>query len=167
MSGRIELLQQSLSRGFDRKARHGPNLRGSLRGVGPQEAAWRPHPARHNIWEITVHAAYWKYAVWRRITGRKRGSFTLGGSNWFVRPGQTTTKAWKEDLSLLEQWHRRQFEVVTGLTEKDLDRKRGESSVLDMAEGIAFHDVYHAGQIQLLKRMYGEQRGGKPSARPG
>ena len=58
-----------LDQAYDRPSWHGTNLRGSLRRVTPEQAAWRPGPARHNIWEIAVHAAYWKYAAWRRLTG--------------------------------------------------------------------------------------------------
>ena len=58
---------------YDRRSWHGPNLRGSLRGLSAAEAAWRPSPGRHSAWEIAVHAAYWKYAAWRRLTGEKRG----------------------------------------------------------------------------------------------
>jgi len=54
---------------FDKTSWHGPNLRGSIRGVDAGLAAWRPAPGRHNIWELTLHAAYWKYAVRRRLTG--------------------------------------------------------------------------------------------------
>jgi hypothetical protein len=82
----IELLLGLLDEAFERKAWHGPNLRGSLRGLDAKAAAWRPGPGRHNIWETAVHAAYWKYAVRRRLTGEKRGSFARGGSNWFRCP---------------------------------------------------------------------------------
>ena len=56
---------------FDRKTWHGPNLWQSLKGVTAKQAAWRPAPNRHNIWEETLHAAYWKYAVRRRLQGGK------------------------------------------------------------------------------------------------
>ena len=56
-----------------------------------RESAWRPHPARHSIQEIVVHAAYWKYAVRRRLKGEKRGSFPLKGSDWFRRDRLTTS----------------------------------------------------------------------------
>src|SRR5262245_26323148 len=77
----VQQLVTILDQGFNRRSWHGPNLRGSIRGVSASLAAWRPAPARHNIWEITVHAAYWKYAVWRRLTGGRRGTFPLKGSN--------------------------------------------------------------------------------------
>ena len=140
---------------FDRRSWHGPNLRGSLRGVTPAQAAWRPAPGRHNIWELTVHAAYWKYVAVRRLTGAKRGSFDLKGSNWFERTGQPTAAAWRADLALLEESHHAFREVVAGLTPRDLSRTLpgAEFNNFGLVSGVAAHDFYHAGQIQLLKRM--------------
>ena len=71
----ITLLEEA----FHRRAWHGTNLLGSVRGVTPDEAAARPAPGRHNIWELIVHTAYWKYAVTRRLTGLPRGSFPYSG----------------------------------------------------------------------------------------
>src|SRR5262245_21528035 len=70
----VQFLVRLIDQAFDRRAWHGTNLMGSLRGVALDEATFRPNPHRHNIWELAVHAAYWKYAVRRRLTGEKRGS---------------------------------------------------------------------------------------------
>src|SRR5688572_21914148 len=51
-------LLASIDEAYEKKAWHGPNLRGTLRGVTADEASWRPGEGRHNIWELTVHAAY-------------------------------------------------------------------------------------------------------------
>jgi hypothetical protein len=140
---------------YDRVSWHGTNLRGSIRGVTPKQAAWRPAPHRHNIWELVVHAAYWKYVAWRRLTGTKRGSFPLQGSNWMVRPQHMTAKAWKDDIELLADTHRRLREAAGSLRPADLARKPKGSKVSNLAlvTGIAAHDLYHAGQIQLLKKL--------------
>jgi len=137
-----------LDQGYERKAWHGPNLRQSLRGVTPKVAAWRPGPGRHNIWEIAVHAAYWKYAVRRRLCGEKRGSFALKGSNWFLRPMKLSEKAWRNDLALLEDEHGK-------LRQATIDYLAGKTAPVParMIFGVAFHDVYHAGQIRLLRRL--------------
>jgi hypothetical protein len=82
-----EFLLDLLDESFDKKSWHGPNLRSAIRGVAATEAAWRPAGDRHNVWELTLHAAYWKYVVRRRILREKRGSFVLPGSNFFERPG--------------------------------------------------------------------------------
>ncbi len=77
-----------LDEAYEKPTWHGPNLKQSIRRVTAKQAAWRPGPQRHNIWEETLHAAYWKYEVRRRIEGGKRGSFSLKGSNFFALMNQ-------------------------------------------------------------------------------
>lgn len=151
----IEQLLGLLDEAYHRAAWHGPNLRGSLRGVTAREAVMPPRPGRHNIWELAVHAAYWKYAVKRRLVGEKRGSFALPGSNWFRRPVDRSEKAWREDLALLDREHQSLREAVASFPAADLDQKvHGSKSVARrLIAGIALHDVYHAGQIQLIKKL--------------
>ena len=155
-SSKIALLLRLLDESYEKKAWQGPNLRGSLRGVTAPQAAWRPSPGRHNIWELVLHAAYWKYAVWRMLVGEKRGAFSEKGSNWFTRPAAATERAWRGDLALLDEHHRRLRNAVEALTDSDLSRKtRGSKYATDnLVYGIASHDVYHTGQIQLLKRLW-------------
>lgn len=153
----IPLLLALLDEAYDRKLWHGTNLRGSLRGVTPDQAAWRPRAGRHNIWELAVHAAYWKYSVTRRLTGDARGSFALKGSNWFGRPepGASTQDAWRQDLALLADNHRALRAAVARLTPTDLETvpNGSRTTVRALVTGVAAHDLYHAGQIQLLKRL--------------
>jgi uncharacterized damage-inducible protein DinB len=140
---------------YDRLSWHGTNLRGSIRGVSPRQAAWRPGRGRHNIWELVVHAAYWKYVAWRRLTSATRGSFALVGSNWFTRPQQSTLNAWRADVALLEQTHRTLRQAIADLDPAGLDRQpvKGKTTRRALITGVAAHDLYHAGQIQLLKRL--------------
>jgi hypothetical protein len=151
----IEHLLALLDEAYKRAAWHGPNLRGSIRGLTAKEATWRPKAGRHNVWEIVVHAAYWKYTVRRRLLGEKRGSFSLAGNNWFVRPVDRGDKAWRADISMLEGEHQRLFAAVSALPPEALDRPaRGSKTVVRrLINGIALHDVYHAGQIQLIKKL--------------
>jgi hypothetical protein len=141
-----ELLLDGIDEGYLRKAWHGPTLRGALRGVSVEQALWRPAKDRHNIWELTLHCAYWKYAVRRRLTRDRRGSFARSGSNWFALP-PPTPQAWRADLQLLADEHRALRRTV-----EELPTARVERAVR-LIRGIAYHDVYHAGQIQLLKRL--------------
>jgi uncharacterized damage-inducible protein DinB len=152
---RMSVLLGLLDEAFDARAWHGTNLRGSVRRVDAERAAWRPGPKRHNIWEIAVHTAYWKYAVRRRITGEKRGSFPLEGSDWFERPTETTAGAWRSDVGLLVDEHVKLRAVVAALDDRTLTRKSPGSrySTEALVRGAAAHDLYHAGQIQLLKRL--------------
>jgi hypothetical protein len=147
----LDLIDQA----FDKKSWHGPNLRGCIRRVEIEEAAFRPAPGRHNIWEIVVHAAYWKYIVRRRLLGEKRGSFALKGSNWFTRPSNDSPNAWHDDVALLDETHRQMRAAIAAMNPADLPRTPGTSkfSNVGLIAGIAAHDVYHAGQIQILKRL--------------
>ena len=146
----LKLVLALLDEGYKRKTWHGPNLKQSLKGVSVVEAAWRPAPGRHNIWEVALHAAYWKYTVRRRLEGRSRGSFALKGSNFFPRPekGNATEAAWASDRRLLEREHR----ALCACAAKVLRTPRGDK-FLRQLYGVAFHDVYHAGQIRLLRRL--------------
>jgi hypothetical protein len=145
-----ELVLALLDEGYSRKTWHGPNLRQSLKGVTANQAAWRPAPGRHNIWELALHSAYWKYAVRRRMEGGKRGSFVLKGSNFFTRPekGKATEAAWRADLALLEREHK----ALETAMRRVLKNPRAKK-LLPSLYGVAFHDIYHAGQIRLLRRL--------------
>ena len=103
MTGSRTTLLHILDEAYSRRSWHGTNLKGSLRRVTPEQAVARVQPGRHNICEIVVHAAYWKYVVRRRITGARRGSFPLKGSDWFPRSEPLSNEAWSEDLLLLDQ----------------------------------------------------------------
>ena len=149
-----EALIQALDEAYDRKSWHGTNLRGSLRRISPEEAVARLKRGSHNIWEIAVHAAYWKYVVRRRIVGLRRGSFPLKGTDWFPRPQTVSKAAWEEDLRLLDGEHLKLREAIESLSEKDLDRESGELTLAALIRGVTAHDLYHAGQIQLLKRIF-------------
>jgi len=155
MSAEVRRLLAIIDAAYDRRSWHGTNLRGSVRGLTARRAAWRPSPKRHNIWELVVHAAYWKYAGLRRLTGAPRGSFPLKGSNWFARGRALDAPAWREDVALLDRMHRDLRAAVAALSTADLDRRPAGSTVSTFAllSGLAAHDLYHAGQIQLLKRL--------------
>lgn len=150
---------------FDHRSWHGTNLRGSIRGLSADEVAWRPRPTRHNIWEHVLHAAYWKYTVRRRLLGEKRGSFPLKGSDWFTRPlaGTADESQWKSDVAMLAATHASLRSAIEQLTPARLMKPAGggTTTVLSLITGMAAHDVYHAGQIQLLKRLRGESAGAR------
>jgi uncharacterized damage-inducible protein DinB len=148
------LLLFLLDQAYEKKAWHGPNLRGSLRRVSAREASRRAPGSRHTIAEIAVHAAYWKYAVRRRLRGEKRGTFALEGSNWFTHPDRLTDADWSSYLKLLSIEHQQLTSAVAGMPPARLQQTPlgGKISFLALITGIAAHDIYHAGQVQVLKR---------------
>jgi hypothetical protein len=160
MPGEIKTLLAALEEAYKGPAWHGPSLRAALKGINGREAAKRLGPGRHNIWELTIHATYWKFAVRRQLLGGTRGLYNEEGRNWFVRPAGNLTeaeleKSWQRDTAALKREHRGLIETVTKFRESNLDRHYPNSKYTprQMIAGVAFHDIYHAGQIQLLRRL--------------
>ena len=116
---------------------------------------WRPGRRRHNIWEIVLHTAYWKYIVRRRLTRDPGLVFPRAGSNWPALPAKPDAAAWRRDVALLKEQHRLLRAVIVRFPVARLNT-RGWRSTWTNAQhvyGIASHDLYHTGQIQLLKAL--------------
>lgn len=147
MSDVLEILLAAMGEAYEKNGWHGTTLRGAIRKVTAEEAFWRPAPERHNIWELTVHAAYWKYAGRRRLVGGlRRGAFPLKGSNWIA---SSPTSSWEEAVALLEEQHQLWRSAVASLPPAALkDRKK-----VRLVYGLTAHDLYHAGQIQLVRKL--------------
>jgi len=140
------------------KAWHGPTLRGSLRGLKAQEAGGTLAKSGHSIADIALHCAYWKYSVRRRLQNSKRGAFAWNGSNWFKLPRPLTEVLWSKILHTLDEEHEALRLAVESFPESQLGRIRlgSKYSYYQLIQGIAAHDVFHAGQVRLLK---GKKRG--------
>ena len=155
----VGVLIDLLDEAFDRPAWHGPNLRGALRGLTAEEAARRPEPGRHCIWELALHCAYWKYAACRRLTGEgARGSFPRRPSNFPRMPARPDAAAWKADLLLLDEMHSLLRGTVASFPARRLGERMGRSTAVRLIYGIAAHDLYHAGQVRLLIKLVGAKR---------
>jgi hypothetical protein len=156
MAPEIRLLVGTLDGAFTGRGWHGTTLSGSLRGVTPARAARRPARGRHCIWEIVLHAAYWKYAVRCRLTGsRPAGGFPRAPSNWPAVPRPATDAAWRADVRLLKTMHAELRDAVATLSPRRLAERTpsGAWRVAETVYGVAAHDAYHTGQIQLIKRL--------------
>lgn len=141
---------------FRGKAWQGPTLLGSLRGVSAAEASVMPRGLAHGIWHVALHAAYWKYAICVRLRKAEPNTFPRSPSNWPAIPHPPDTRTWKADLRLLAEWHDRVLAALFKLDPRHLDRvpPGGKSATYrQLAMGIAAHDAYHTGQVQLLKRL--------------
>ncbi len=129
---------------------------GCLRGVSARQAAWKPAPQRHSIWDLVLHLAYWKYAVRRNLEDLPRGGFPRSPSNWPRPPERQDEAAWREDRALFRSEHERFISAVRALDPSRLDEpaRGGAYTYIELLHGIVMHDTYHVGQIQLLKRLH-------------
>jgi uncharacterized damage-inducible protein DinB len=154
-----EVLLHALDHAYDATSWHGPNLRGAVRGLSHVEAAKRPAKGRHNVWELAVHCAYWKYTVRRRLLGEKRGSFPLEGSNWFRREAKDGAARWKADIALLDEMHASLRQAVEQFPASHWKQriKGSRWTYRDTVAGVAAHDLYHAGQMRLVKVLRGRR----------
>lgn len=153
-SDRLAMLLALLDEAFERKSWHGTNLKGSIRGMSAADAARRAAASRHRVADIVVHCAYWKYSVRRRLLDQPRGGFPLVGSDWFELAEPLDEKTWKQYVRMLTDEHRQLREAVAAFDGRRLSAVPAGSKVTYemLIRGAAMHDVYHAGQIQLIKR---------------
>jgi uncharacterized damage-inducible protein DinB len=137
---------------------HGSPLRQILEGIDHRQAAHRPLPGAHTIWELVLHMISWKNEVRRRIEGAPAGEPLEG--DW-PKPPTATADAWRDTLAALEASHRSLVSSVSSLPEDKLfqptndPRERETGLGVDhyvLLHGMVQHDVYHAGQIALLKK---------------
>ena len=154
---RADLLR-TLDEAFHGPAWHGPSLRSALRGVPVAEALWTPAPGRNSIWELALHAAYTKHRVLRRLDAAQAARFprTVRRGWWPRLPEPADAASWRADLALLDESHRRVCDAIAQLPAARLVvRRPGKRWTLGQeALGLAMHDVYHAGQVRLLRRLY-------------
>jgi len=136
-------LSRVLDEGYGPGAWHGPDLKAALADVGPDLAFWRPAPERHNIAEITLHHAFYVRSVRGQLSGTTPEPFVLEGEDWFDAAGLS----WPEIQKVVEEQQSRLAEVVAD-TEPNAER-------FNLVLGITCHAIYHAGQVQLLKRLHG------------
>jgi hypothetical protein len=154
MDGRIALLVEALDQAFDRRAWHGTTLKGSLRGLAVEDALWRPSPGRHNVWELLLHAAYWKYIVRRRVAKASGPAFAREPSNWPAPPASPVARDLGRDVAYLTEEHSLLRAAVVAFPGARLGATAGKGlTFFDLIHGAAAHDLYHTGQIQLIKRL--------------
>lgn len=135
----------------------GPTTIGALRGVSAELAAWTPAPGRKSIWQLALHIAYWKYAVRRRLEGGSDARFPRAPANWPRVPKSAVADAWARDVALLKQEHERLVATIAAVPPNKYDARLPGGKRWTKGElilGIAQHDAYHTGQIQLLKRLW-------------
>jgi len=137
---------------FHGQAWHGPSVLELLSEVDAATAAAHPLPDVHSIWELVLHIAAWDEAVNLRIVANKPVS--RKGDKNFPPVRNESQAAWKKAIVHLKTTHAALIKTVAALPDSRLqDRVPGKNyNVYFMLHGVAQHELYHAGQIALLKK---------------
>jgi uncharacterized damage-inducible protein DinB len=147
-----ERLLDQLNRAFGGEAWHGPALRNLLDGVTEEQARKRPIANGHSILELVVHVGTWIDVVARRVGGSVVESSTV--QDW----SDVTKTSWSRAVEELERAESRLSDAVARLSTEDLEKPvpgGGRRSIYSEILGVLQHNVYHAGQISLLKKALG------------
>lgn len=152
----LDALLATLHPGRGQAWHGGPTPSGALRGVTAAQARWKPGRGRHSIWELVLHIAYWNYAV-RRHLEPVTTRFARTPANWPSLPDRADERAWAADRALLADEHTRLVRAVRKFPRARWNRVPPEGKRWrfgEMIVGVVAHDVYHTGQIQLIKRLW-------------
>lgn len=147
-AGRIA---DQLRRAFDGSAWHGPALLELLEDVDAVAATAKPLKGVHSIWELVLHVAAWDAAARRRLAGEKTQPT---GSDNFPLVRRTTAANWQRAVREVAQTHRELVKTVEALPDSRLwERVPGKRyDFYHMLHGVAQHELYHAGQIAILRK---------------
>ena len=141
-----------LNEGYGPGAWHGADLKAALADVAPERGYWRPDTGRHNIAEIALHHAYCARAVWAQISGQPAEPFVLQGEDWFDIANETTL-SWPTVLATVDAHQQRLAALVADIEAGSVTSPLTDVERFNLVLGITGHAIYHAGQIQLLKRL--------------
>ncbi len=154
----IERIIDQLEREHAGDPWHGSPLSAILDGITAGDAALKPLAGAHSIWELVLHMTAWKREVRRRLSG---AAAALPEDGDWPEVGDPTEERWAAARARLEQAHRQLLTDIRAMPESQLhdetndprDRPAGAGvSFYELLHGIVQHDVYHSGQIAILKK---------------
>lgn len=154
-----------LRRAHDGEPWHGPSRAALLADVEVPDALWQPGGGAHSIWETVLHMRSWTREVARRAFGGEPA--TPEDGDW-PAVGERSESAWRETLASLDAAHEDLLAVIRSLPAERFAEKVGATRDAPLGTGVshrgmllslAQHDIYHSGQIALLKRLARAARG--------
>jgi uncharacterized damage-inducible protein DinB len=152
MGTRSAQLAEVLVRNVTGPMWHGPALAELLAGVPYQQAASRPIPDGHTIWELVAHVTAWAGIARARVHGQRIGD-PSPEENW-PAPPEATEAEWTAAVAALQESHRALAVDVAALDDLSLDRQISglDYSLATLLHGVVEHGTYHGGQVALLKK---------------
>ena len=148
-------IADQLRRAFGGEAWHGDSVFEILDGVTAAQAAAHPIKNAHSIWELVLHIGAWDGAVLRRLGGV---AVELSDAENFPQVTDASETAWRTALARVRRVHEELVAAVATLPESRLyemvpGKEGAHYTFYYMLHGVAQHELYHAGQIALLKKM--------------
>jgi uncharacterized damage-inducible protein DinB len=148
----VDRIRDQFRRAFDGEAWHGPSVLQILDGITAQQAAAHPIPGAHSIWELTLHIAAWERACRRRLEGDPA---QLSDAEDWQSINDASEAAWESTKQDLIDNHRELLNAIANVDESrlnDIITKGSSNSIYVTLHGVVQHDLYHAGQIAMLKK---------------
>jgi uncharacterized damage-inducible protein DinB len=148
-------LADQIRRAFEGDAWHGDSVLELLAGVKAKTAAARPIKNAHSIWELVLHIAAWDDAAIRRAGGM---AVQLTGERNFPIVKDSSEDAWRRTLEQVKKTHDELVKTVAAFPDSRLGdqvpgKKESYYNFYYLFAGIVQHELYHAGQIALLKKF--------------
>lgn len=146
----VKLLRDQIKTTYQGDSWHGPNVLKTLEGVDIKQAKARPIPGRHTIWELTDHIAFWLEVATEAVKGNYMKPDMKG--NW-PEMGKAEEE-WNKSLNRLEVSVNSLLDALAPLSSEDMERMvpDTDNNLRHMLHGALHHNLYHAGQIAILKK---------------
>ena len=154
----VERIRDQYRRAFDVEAWHGPSVLPLLKDVTAEQAAARPIPGAHTIWELTQHIRAWEGACLRRLKGDPA---QLPDTEDWEALNDYSEASWEKTKQNLVDTHNKLLAAIAALDDARLDQPIMDhpeipfSNTYVTLHGGVQHDIYHAGQIAILKKALG------------
>jgi len=157
MMTEVERILNQYDRVMHGNAWHGDPIWQILDDVSAECAAHRGVADAHTIWEIVLHMTFWEGVATRRLAGQRAG---LDEALNFPAPPEPTAANWQKTREEFRALNQSLREALAKLEPASLDElsAAGKRTFYDEAHGVLQHDIYHAGQIALLKKSFAAKR---------
>jgi len=147
-------LADQIRRAFDGDAWHGDSVLELLAGVDAKTAAAHPIKNAHSIWDLVLHIAAWDDAVRSRSGG---AAVELSDKQNFPLVTDTSEAAWEKTVEYAKHTQAELVKAVAAFPDSRLQEQvpgkvERYHTFFYMFSGIVQHELYHAGQIALLKK---------------
>jgi uncharacterized damage-inducible protein DinB len=147
----VKFLRDQIETTFKGDSWHGPNLMKTLDGIDYTQAMMRPLGERHTIWELTDHISFWMEEVWKSV--RDKAGLNPDKKKDWTQMG-ATSEEWSQAVNRLEAAVNMTLDALAEWRDEDLYKLVPETKYTfkQMLHGMVHHNLYHAGQINLLKK---------------